>query len=299
MGSQSSDPARPSSYPIPGDLTFPEGIAPEPGTTQFYVTATSDGTVYRGDVRFPRMTEFSPAGLDGRTTQAGLKSDGQGNLVIAGGDTGKVFVLSTADGSTKKVLDAEPGAFLNDVAISNGYAYITDSVKPVLYRVPVTRDSIGEIEAFRRFEDTPFVYDPDPAAFNANGIVVDPSDSFAIIAQSVTGQLFHLDLHTRIVSEVETGGPPLTNGDGLLLEGDTLYVSRYLEELIHAVALSPDGRKGRVGEPVTGPQLRTPTTIMLDGDRLLAVNSQFDKRAAKQPPELPFDIAVIAPPERP
>lgn len=290
---------RPASYIVPGDATFPEGIAREPGTTRFYVTATSDGTVYRGDVRFPQLAEFSPPGLDGRTTQAGLKSDGRGNLVIAGAQTGKIFVLSTRDGSTKKVLDTGLGGFLNDVAISHGYAYITDSIRPILYRVHLTRDAVGDLEVFRRFEGTPFAYDPAPAAFNANGIVVDPSGRYAIIVQSVTGKLFRVDLRTKVVAEVTTGGPALTNGDGLLLRGRTLYVSRYLDELVHAVALSSDGRRGRVGTPVTGPQLQIPTTIMFDGDRLLAVNSQFDKRSAMLPPELPFTVVAIALPRRP
>ena len=290
----------PTSYVVPGDRTHPEGITREPGTERFYVTATTDGTIFKGTLRSPRITVFARPGIDGRTTAAGLRADGRGNLVVAGAQTGTVFVLSTRDGSTKKVLPTGEGGFLNDVAISRGYAYITDSRRPVLYRVRVGRDRIGEIEEFRRFENTAYAYDLDPGVFNANGIVIDRSGRFAIIADSGTGKLFRIDLRTKKVSEVRlTGGGPLTNGDGMLLRGRTLYVTRYLEELIHAVRLSPDGRRGRIGAPVTGPQLRTPTTIAFGRDRLLAVNSQIAERSAMLPPTLPFDIATIALPKAP
>ena len=105
--------------------------------------STTDGTIFSGDLREPQLAPLPRYPDDPRDkerrTAIGMKADKRGNLVVAGGDTGKVFVLSTADGSTRKVLDTglrtRDNTFLNDVAIFKGYAYITDSVAPVLYRV--------------------------------------------------------------------------------------------------------------------------------------------------------------------
>lgn len=72
-----------------------------------------------------------------------------------------------------------------------------------------------------------------------------------------------------------------------------------MQELIVPIRLMENGRRGVVGTAITGPQLKYPTTIALAGNRLLAVNSQFDKRSAMQPPELPFDVATIAVPKAP
>lgn len=296
---QSGGGSRPATYTIPGEQVFPEGIARQPGSKAFFVSSTTDGTIFRGDLRSPELSAFAPGGSDGRVTAIGLKADRRGRLVVAGGPTGKVFVLSTDDGSTLKVLDtgrSGMGVFLNDVAISDGYAYITDSMRPILYRVRLGRNFIGEIEEFVNFQGTAFEYQP---GFNANGIAIDESGRYAIIVQSGTGKLFRVNLRSGRVVEVDLGGETVTNGDGLLLDGNVLYVTRNMQELIVPIRLFDRGRAGVVGEGVTGPQLKFPTTIALDGDRILAVNSQFDKRATMQPPELPFDVATIAVPDAP
>ncbi len=298
--------AEPARYVLPGDRVFPEGIAREPGSQAFYVTSTTDGTIFRGDLRSAQTSVFDAgkavegqAGDVSRETAIGLKSDGRGNLVVAGGATGKVFVLSTADGTTRKVLDTKPDgpSFVNDVAISKGYAYVTDSQRPFLYRVALGKDgSIGELERFVGFAGTPFTYG---TGFNANGIAIDEGGKYAIVVQSSTGKLFRIDLRTRKVTEVALGGATVPAGDGLLLKGNVLYVARNAAELIVPVRLSAKGTRGVVGPGVTGPQLKFPTTIALDGNRLLAVNSQFDRRTAMQPAELPFDVVAIERPKSP
>lgn len=290
--------AAPASYVIPGGEVFPEGIAREPGTRAFYVTSTTDGTIFRGSLDQPALTAFAAPTAD-RTTAVGLKADRFGTLVVAGGATGKVFVLSTDGSREEEVFDTKPAgpSFLNDVAISGGYAYITDSQQPFLYRLRLGPDGpIGEIERFVGFAGTAFAYG---AGFNANGIAIDERGRYAIVVKSSTGELFRVDLRTRAVSEVDLGGATVLAGDGLLLRRDVLYVARNAAELIVPVRLRANGKRGIVGAGVTGPQLKYPTTIALDGDRILAVNSQFDKRGPGLTPELPFDVATIAAPAAP
>ena len=287
----------PTSYTIPGEKVFPEGIARQPGSRAFFVTSTTDGTIFRGDLRRPTLKPFAAPGADGRTTAIGLKADNRRNLVVAGGDTGKVFVLSTRDGSTRKVLDSRPGTaptFLNDVALARGYAYVTDSQRPILQRVKLGKNTIGELETFVSFEGTELEYED---GFNLNGIVAGPGGTYLLAVQSNTGELFRIDTKTKRVEEVDLGGKTLTNGDGLLRKGNTLYVARNQQELIVPVKLSRKGRSGLVGRGVTGPQLKYPTTLARDGKRLLAVNSQFDKRSAGEAPVLPFDVATLTAPK--
>jgi Cu-Zn family superoxide dismutase len=287
---------RPAEYTIPGDRVFPEGIATEPRSRAFFVGSTTDGTIFRGDVREPALVPFAPAGADGRTTAVGLKADRRGRLFVAGGGTGKVFVLSTGTGATRNVLDtgatAEAPSFLNDIALTRDAAYVTDSLRPFLYRIPLGRggEPAGTIEPWLPFAGTALEYRP---GFNLNGIVPARGGRVLLAIQSNTGRLFRIDTRTKGVSEVDLGGATLTNGDGLLLRGRTLWVVRNRQELIVPVRLTRDLTQGRVGTAITSEALRYPTTIAADGRRLLAVNAQFDRRGEGLVPELPFTVTAL------
>jgi Cu-Zn family superoxide dismutase len=89
---------RPAGYVLPGDAVFPEGIAFEPDTGNFYVGSTTDGTVFRGHVSQPSASPFLAPGADGRTTAIGMKVDDRGRLYVAGGGTGLAFVYDAATG---------------------------------------------------------------------------------------------------------------------------------------------------------------------------------------------------------
>ena len=89
------------------------------------------------------------------------------------------------------------------------------------------------------------------------------------------------------------GRGTLTNGDGILLDGQTLYVVRNRQGLIVPVELSGDFASGEVGQDFFDPSLRYPATIAKVDNRLLVVNSQFDQRQSGQGPELPFTVSGI------
>lgn len=284
---------KPTTYVIPGAQVFPEGIARTPHGRAFFVGSTTDGTIFRGDVRSGEMRSFAAAGADGRTTATGMKVAGHRRLVVAGGGTGKVFVLSARDGSTLAALDTAPGGtptFLNDVALAGRRtAYVTDSQRPILFRVNLGTGA-PTIEPFIDFTGTAFAYQ---TGFNANGIAAAKHGRILLIIQSNTGRLFRIDTRSKQVERVDLAGTALTNGDGLVLRGRTLFVVRNQQELIVPVKLSRDLRRGRVvGDGFTSEALRFPTTAAFDGDRLLVVNSQFDRRASGDP-VLPFTVAAI------
>ena len=98
----------------------------------------------------------------------------------------------------------------------------------------------------------------------------------------------------RSVVEVNLGGASLANGDGLLLDGQTLYAVRNADRAIVKVAMAADFASGQVQSSTTDASFLFPTTIARADDRLLVVNSQLNRRNAGQPPELPFTLTSVA-----
>jgi sugar lactone lactonase YvrE len=280
-------------YVLPGEQVFPEGVAYQSDTSDFYVGSTTDGTVFRGNVEGgPKEAEvFLEPATDGRTTAIGMEVDEEGRLFIAGGDTGRIFVYDAESADLVRRLDTPEAeaTFLNDVAVTrDGDAYFTDSLRPVLFRVTSTGDGVGEAEPWLSFEGTPAEYEE---GFNLNGIDATEDGRYLVVVQSNTGELFRIDTESKEVVEIDLGGKTLANGDGLLLDGRTVYAVRNEQELIVPVKLSTDYISGEVGEPFTDPSFAFPTTIAKTDGRLLVVNSQFDKREGE--PELPFTVSSV------
>jgi Cu-Zn family superoxide dismutase len=285
-----------SVYTIPGDTVFPEGIALDksgPGKS-FFVSSTTDGTIFKGAVKGTALAPFAAGGADGRTTATGLTVD-RGRLFVSGAGTGKAFVLRTTDGSTLKVLDTNAGAtptFINDVTVAGGFAYFTDSLRPIIFRASTSGATVGDMEPWLDLTGTPFVYED---GFNANGIVNFDDGRLLVVVQSNTGKLFRIDTRTKAVSEIDLGGKTLTQGDGLVAHGSRLYVVRNVGEIVE-VKLRHGKREGRIGKTLTSPLFAFPTTAARDGSRLLVVNSQFDKRGPGLTPVLPFTVAQVRKP---
>ncbi|MDP9639083.1 MULTISPECIES: SMP-30/gluconolactonase/LRE family protein [Nocardiaceae] len=296
--SASSGPSNAGVYNLPGTGVFPEGITAADDT--FYVTSTSDGAVFRGTVGSPDVSVFLPGGADGRTGAAGLDvlddDDRPDYLVIAGGATGKVWVYDANSGDLVATFTNGLGTdatFLNDVAIAdNGDTFVTDSRSPALYRIPFDQIVAGTqdapMETFVNFDGSPFVYGE---GFNANGIVENDDESALIVVQSSTGNLYRIDKTSKEVTQVDLGGATLMNGDGMEMDDDTLYVVRNRDGLISKVDLNDDGRRGSVTGEITDPSFAYPTTVAAVDDRLLVVNSQFDKRGGE--PVEPFTVSSV------
>lgn len=285
--------AYPDRYILPGKAVFPEGIAYQPRTGDFFVSSTTDGTIFRGNVREKLARVFLPGGSDGRTTAVGLNVDDyQGRLFIAGGNTGKIFVYDTDSGELlSKFNNQKASTFINDVAISRtGDAYFTDSLNPTLYKVSTNQAGEFSFEAWLDLTNTAVWYQ---SGFNLNGIAITNDGNYLLVVQSNTGKLFRIDIANKQVMEIDLGGAKLTNGDGILLRRETLYVVRNQQELIVKVELSRDFSSGTMVSSITDPSFAYPTTIAQTRDQLLVVNSQFDKRAPGVSPELPFTVSSV------
>lgn len=292
--SQAQGPVR-SSYVLPGEAVFPEGIAYQQSTGQFYVSSTSNGAIFRGELDEAVAPVFLPGGQDGRTVAAGLKVDDQGRLFIATGPLGKVYIYDTATGALIAALSnglPSNATFVNDIAITkDGTAYATDSVAPYLYRVAQNDAGQFELERFIDFTGTALQYQP---GFNVNGIVASQNGKYLIVVQSNTGKLFRIEIATKEVTPIDLGGATVTAGDGILLRGRSLYVVRNSRGLISKVQLTGDLSSGTIVSETTDPSFIFPTTIAEARGRLLVVNSQFNNRGGT--PVLPFTVSTIKTP---
>ena len=251
----------------------PEGIAIAGG--QFYVGSIPTGRVYRGSLRTGEGGVLVPA-QNGRAA-IGLKVD-RGRLFVAGGPTGMAFVYEARNGSnTTSYQLSTGGSFINDVVVTKRAAWFTDSLKPVLYRVPLGPSGRpGASSAVQTVDlDGQYVHE---AGFNVNGIDATPNGKTLVIVQSNTGRLFTVTpagVATAITLAPQGESVPM--GDGILLDGKTLYVVQNRLNQVAKIALAPRLGSGRVVSRVGKPPLDVdvPTTIAEHGNRLYVVNARF------------------------
>jgi len=274
--------SRPSAYILPGDNVFPEGVAYQRGTNTFFVTSTGDGSIFKGDLREETTTHFIANSTP--FSSIGAKVDREGFLWVAGGPTGLVNVYSAGTGARLVTFATGSGGFLNDLVIArSGDVFVTDSFRPILYRVAKGAD---DIEPFLSFAGTPLVYG---SGFNLNGIVATPNSRYLVVTQSNTGKLFRIEVATKEVTEIDLGES--VPGDGLQLRGRTLWA--VAGGAIVKVRLSDDLTRGRVVSRTVDPSFNSPTTNAIARGRMLVVNSQFAARNAGVPPVLPFTVSSI------
>jgi sugar lactone lactonase YvrE len=284
--------SRPSSYTLPGTAVFPEGVAYQPTTGNFFVSSTTDGSILRGNVMEPAAAPFIPGGGI-QFSAIGVKVDDAGRLIVAGGVTGEVRVSDAATGSPIRTFTTGAGGFLNDIAVAkNGDLFVTDSFRPVLWRIPSAEIQSGAPAAAEAWLDLtgkiPYV----AGQFNVNGIVGTENGKRLVVSQSFTSELFRIDVATKAVTKVDLGGEPVA-GDGLALVGRILYAGEPFLHQIAKVSLSGDLSTGTVLSRTTDPSFITPTTLAVAAGRLLVVNSQFERLFAGLPPILPFTISSI------
>jgi Cu-Zn family superoxide dismutase len=286
---------RPSTYTLPGSAVFPEGVAYQASTGNFFVSSTTDGSILRGNVMEAAATPFITGGGT-QFSAIGVKVDDAGRLAVAGGGTGNVSVFHAATGAPIRTFTTGTGGFLNDLAVAkNGDLFVSDSFRPMLWRIPAAAivPSATPVAA-QAWLDLTGKIAYEPGEFNVNGIVATENGKHLVLAQSFTSELFRIDVATQAVTKIDLGGE-LVSGDGLALLGRTLYAAEPFSGpgRIAKVALSGDLSTGTVLSRTTDPSFHTPTTIAVASGRLLVVNSQFAQLFGGEEPSLPFTLSSI------
>lgn len=283
-------------YELPADVTFPEGIAYDAKQNAIYTGSAATGNLVRMTLDKKQTTVVAAPGsvmaAEPFPALLGMKLDSTGRLWVAGGRTGQMAVVDARSGKVLKKLETpnKGGSLINDVAIVGSSAYFTDSLTPTLWRVTAHGDHIADLEPWLQFAGSPLEYTT-PGA-NLNGIAASADGRHLIVVQMNKGLLFRIGVEDKRITPIDIGGESVATGDGLVLDGTRLYVVRQGEQEIVTIDLAPDFSKGRVVSRFKDPALAWPATAVKAGDRLLVVNTQFNKRSTKDP-VTPFAIVGV------
>jgi hypothetical protein len=171
----------PEIIPLPTGFQ-PEGIALGRGT-EFFVGSFPLGAIYRGDLLTGQGAVLVPPD-PGNRSAVGLAYDARADhLFAAGGLLGTASVFDAATGATAAVYQLTtpcadvPCTLVNDVVVTRGAAYFTDSFRPAIYRVPL--GPAGALPAADAVEEIPLTGDFVFVTFG-DGIVLDGRELYVV-----------------------------------------------------------------------------------------------------------------------
>lgn len=279
-GNASSTPARQVTHglrdpfpqiELPDRIDLPDGFRPEGITTTGpigWFGSLADGDIYRASLLTGEGEVISQGP---GTSSVGLTVDVRGRLFVAGGAGGDARVVDGRSGEVLATYDFG-GGFVNDVVLTDDYAYFTDSQRAVVYRLHLGRrgappDTFDELALHGDWEQVD--------GFNANGITTSPDGRSLLVVNSTTGKLFRVDPDDGHAELVDLGDDRLTNGDGLLRVGRTLYVAQNTQNQVATVRLDRTASDGRVVRILTSDDFDTPTTIARFAGALYLPNARF------------------------
>lgn len=275
---------------FPRTIALPDGFQPEGiaiGGPFAYFGSLADGAIYRANL----ITGAGHVITEGPgTPSVGLALDHKGRLFVAGGPAGDARVVSALTG---RVLASYPlatdEAFINDVVVTRDAAWFTDSLNPVVYRVPFGRG--GALPATDRVQTLPLTGDyQHEEGFNGNGIESTTDGRGLLLMQTNTGLLFRVDPATGEAARVDLDGATLPFGDGILRHGRTLYVVQNQLNQVAVVTLRADGSRGSVVNTLTDPAFDVPTTVARFGPWLYLPNARF---GTPPTPDTPYTAVAI------
>jgi sugar lactone lactonase YvrE len=278
----------PEVIPLP-DGFQPEGIAVGRGPT-FFVGSIPTGAIYRGSLRTGEGQILVPPQED--RVAIGLAFDSpSGYLFVAGGPTGEAYVYDSESGASlaEYTLTTDTDVFINDVVVTRDTAYFTNSFQPFIYRIPLgpagsllEGASVEVIELEGDFTQV--------AGFNVNGIDATPNGKWLIIVNFSLGTLYRVDPNSGHATLIDLSGGSVPFGDGILLEGRTLYVVQNQLNQIAVVELSPSFTSGEIVDIITDEDFRVPTTVASFGRYLYTVNARFGTLPT---PETEYEVVQV------
>ena len=263
----------------PDRIELPVGFQPEGITIGkapvAYLGSLADGDIYAVNLRTGkrRLVAEGPG-----SPSVGLKINRRGLLYVAGGPSGTARVVDVRTGDTQSYpLTDNETTFINDVVLTRRAAWFTDSQQAQLYRLSRGSRTVRTVPLTGEWEqvagDTP----------NANGIERTPDGRALLVINSTRGTLFRVDPRNGEATKVNLGGTELTNGDGLLLRGRTLYVVQNFLNQVAVLKLNRHGTKGHLVKVLTSPKFDVPTTVAAYKGSLYLPNARFGLEDSERP----------------
>ena len=280
LGPVAQTPIASSASGFPDRIDLPDGFLPEgisigrDGGPVAYFGSRADGDLYRADLRTGEGEVFSQGP---GTASVGLKVDRAGRIFVAGGPSGTGRAVDAATGEVLATYPFTTGeSFVNDVLLTDVAAWFTDSRQAQLYRLPTAGGELPRPGEVDRLPLTGEWVQAAPGTNSANGIASTPDGDALIVMNASEATLFRVDPATGEAARVDLGGVPMTNGDGLLLVGSTLYVVQNRLNRVAVIQLDRRGTSGVVTDHLTSGDFNVPTTVARLGESLYLPNAKFD-----------------------
>jgi hypothetical protein len=244
------------------------------------------GAIYKGNLRtgvggflvWPTDKPASGLSYDPRTDYL-YAATGFGDFDSGFKDQG-VTVYDASSGDIIREITFGDGIAINDCLVTRRGVYCTDSFNPDLYKVVLEKGG--------RLPSTPVVevipmdgFEMMYGDFNANGLVGGFDGKQLVIVNIFTGVLYLVDTASGEASPIAIEGaePLFPDGDGLYLDGRTLYILQNFSDKIAVVQLSEDFSGGEFIKNIPGEgefnPLKIATTLIGFGNSLYAINTNF------------------------
>ncbi len=270
------------------NMFMPEGIAISSDGTA-YVGSIATGAIYQIDLRTGAGKLLVEA-QEGQSLGGLAYDERTGLLYGAGGGKGNARVYDTATGELMQDIQlVAEGGLVNDVTITDRAVYFSDSFQPVVYKLALDAD--GQLTEPLETATIPLTgdYESIEGGLNANGIVAMHGGEYLVLAQTDSGRLYKVDPTSGEATQIDLDSDVLIYHDGLVADGDTLYVVNY-NDRVYVVQMDPDGTSGKLVRTITDPNLDAISTAARDGDSLYVVNARWDTDLT---PETPYWITRV------
>lgn len=283
-----------------------EGIVHAAGTN-FFVSDIRSAAIFLVDIDSGLVTTAIPPAQN-RTALGMYVSRGRlfvargGRIGFGNGPGPSPPLLDVYDIATGTVLASCPvnaGAAVNDVAVDPDFAYYTDSLLGVVYKLRLARLGACEIEKIRL--PRPFfkrTFELSADGIRANGII--KYKQGLVVANFGLATLFFIDLLNGNKGQQLLPIGSLAGPDGLEIDrrkgGSLLYVAQPGENLVSVWKLSIDNRRVSANfvRNITSGEFEAPTTVALSGRTLVVANSRFGEVSPLDPIPKNFRTSVSA-----
>jgi hypothetical protein len=264
------------------------------GGASWSVDSIYAGAIYKGNFRTGEGRILVQPTESPRTPLGGLSYDARTNYLYAATGNSESFGGPFWNQGVN-VYDATSGALVeklifpnndaghtdgtnmvtNDVLVTNKGVYVTDSINARLYKIPLEKG--GQLPSPPEVEVIQLTGFEMVSGFNANGLVGDFDGKELVVINMASGVLYQIDTESGVASTIQIQGAEelFADGDGLYMDGQTLYIMQNFSDKIAVVQLSGDLTQGTFVKNIVSDAFAIPTTIIGHGDSIYAVNSGF------------------------
>mgnify|MGYP001827497946 CR=1 FL=1 len=282
-----------------------EGFAIGKGHTAY--NSSPDGSLYKVDLRSGKGEVLVDIQDPLDCLKLGMRVDDRTNyLFVAGCIYGNALVLDADNGATigeYQLNTSGEFGIVNDLTITKDAVYFTDSFRPVLYRLPLSRDGAISLDpgAATEIPLPPEFLNTDPFCCTGNGIVSTPDGKILIIGHSNLARLYRFDTASGDIDQIAVDGPLSGFLDGIAMRGKTLYIMTPYNfpgppvsiDRIQVVELDKDYLSGTLVDEITDPEnLDGVASGAIFGNSLYVNNARY---ATPFPPEpdTPFWVTKL------